>query len=75
MLSELTQLQSVLEELTVKSKDPYVLPPASEQVILDIKGQDGSKWSFPVSPQSRSIWRRKLDKTADIHQSIYAAAV
>ena len=49
MLSEVTQLQSCLEELTVKSKDPYVLPPASEQVILDIKGQDGSKWSFPVS--------------------------
>ena len=48
MLSEVNQLQSVLEELTVKSKDPYVLPPSSEQVILDIKGQDGSKWSFPV---------------------------
>ncbi|XP_072013812.1 protein MTSS 2-like isoform X1 [Amphiura filiformis] len=52
MLSEVTQLQSVLEELTVKSKDPYVLPPASEQVIMDIKGTDGSKWSFPTPPSS-----------------------
>ena len=45
MLSEVVHLQSVMEELGGQSKDPFSLPPASEQVILDIKGQD-VQWSY-----------------------------
>ena len=47
MLSEVTRLESVLKELVEHGKDPYVLPQASEQVILDVKGQD-INWSYQV---------------------------
>lgn len=33
MLSEVTHLQSILEDLCNLTADPSVLPPASEQVI------------------------------------------
>ncbi|XP_071824586.1 uncharacterized protein [Apostichopus japonicus] len=38
MLGEIMHLQSVVEELGEQTKDPLDLPPASEQVILDVKG-------------------------------------
>ena len=47
MLSEVTRLESVLGELVEQGKDPYVLPQSSEQVILDVKGQD-IKWTYQV---------------------------
>ena len=40
MLGEIVHLQSVLDELREQTKDPLDLPPASEQVILDVKGQE-----------------------------------
>ncbi|XP_038066480.1 protein MTSS 2-like [Patiria miniata] len=53
MLSEVTRLESVLSELVEHGKDPYVLPQTSEQVIMDIKGQE-IKWSYQTPPGSPS---------------------
>ncbi|XP_033115353.1 protein MTSS 2-like isoform X4 [Anneissia japonica] len=51
MLSETTHLSTILDDIMIQVKDPYTLPKASEQVILDIKGQE-NKWSFPTPPGS-----------------------
>uniref|UniRef100_A0A7N6A6B0 IMD domain-containing protein n=1 Tax=Anabas testudineus TaxID=64144 RepID=A0A7N6A6B0_ANATE len=40
MLGEVTHLQTILEDLTNLTAEPTKLPPASEQVILDVKGSD-----------------------------------
>ncbi|XP_022082459.1 MTSS1-like protein [Acanthaster planci] len=53
MLSEVTRLESVLGELVEHSKDPYILPPSSEQVIMDIKGQE-IKLAYQTPPGSPS---------------------
>lgn len=52
MLSELTHIQEVAEQLEKISADPQVLPPSSEQVIQDLKGSDS--WSFQTPPSSPS---------------------
>ena len=49
MLTEVTHLQEILEQLCLGAGDPFVLPPASEQVILDLKGTEGQSWSFQVN--------------------------
>ncbi|XP_033115359.1 protein MTSS 2-like isoform X10 [Anneissia japonica] len=51
MLSETTHLSTILDDIMIQVKDPYTLPKASEQVILDIKGQE-NKWSFPTIGQN-----------------------
>lgn len=53
MLSELTHIQEMAEQLDKISADPYILPPSSEQVIQDLKGSDGL-WSFQTPPSSPS---------------------
>ncbi|RVE72509.1 hypothetical protein OJAV_G00038810 [Oryzias javanicus] len=40
MLGEVTHLQTILEDLSLMTAEPHKLPPASEQVILDLKGSD-----------------------------------
>uniref|UniRef100_A0A8C7X322 MTSS I-BAR domain containing 2 n=1 Tax=Oryzias sinensis TaxID=183150 RepID=A0A8C7X322_9TELE len=52
MLGEITHLQAIIDDLTVLTTDPHKLPPASEQVIKDLKGSDYS--SQPHSPTSSS---------------------
>uniref|UniRef100_A0A8C7X3X1 MTSS I-BAR domain containing 2 n=1 Tax=Oryzias sinensis TaxID=183150 RepID=A0A8C7X3X1_9TELE len=42
MLGEITHLQAIIDDLTVLTTDPHKLPPASEQVIKDLKGSDYS---------------------------------
>uniref|UniRef100_A0A8D3BQI0 MTSS I-BAR domain containing 2b n=1 Tax=Scophthalmus maximus TaxID=52904 RepID=A0A8D3BQI0_SCOMX len=71
MLGEITHLQAIIDDLTVLTTDPHKLPPASEQVIKDLKGSDYS-WSYqtpPSSPSSsgsrkssmcRNVWVRLL---------------
>uniref|UniRef100_A0A3Q3H309 MTSS I-BAR domain containing 2a n=1 Tax=Kryptolebias marmoratus TaxID=37003 RepID=A0A3Q3H309_KRYMA len=51
MLGEITHLQAVVDDLTVLTEDPHKLPPASEQVIRDLKGSDYS-WSYQTPPSS-----------------------
>uniref|UniRef100_A0A8C7D104 MTSS I-BAR domain containing 2b n=1 Tax=Oncorhynchus kisutch TaxID=8019 RepID=A0A8C7D104_ONCKI len=51
MLGEITHLQAIIDDLTVLTTDPHKLPPASEQVIKDLKGSDYS-WSYQTPPSS-----------------------
>lgn len=53
MLSELSHLQEVVDQVQKLTTDPYTLPPASEQVIADLKGSESS-WSFQTPPSSPS---------------------
>lgn len=50
MLSELSHLQEVVDQLEKHTAEPHSLPPASEQVINDLKNVDG--WSFKTPPSS-----------------------
>ncbi|CAL4104802.1 unnamed protein product, partial [Meganyctiphanes norvegica] len=51
LLSELGHLQEVMVQLEKHSQDPNSLPPASEQVLMDIKGGE-AKWSWQTPPSS-----------------------
>ncbi|XP_050292981.1 uncharacterized protein LOC126733634 isoform X2 [Anthonomus grandis grandis] len=53
MLSEMGHLQEAVQQLEKHSQDPNTLPPASEQVIADLKSSD-SGWSFQTPPSSPS---------------------
>lgn len=53
MLTELSRLQEVVQQLDKHTADPQILPPASEQVIADFKSSD-SGWSFQTPPSSPS---------------------
>ncbi|KAL0978866.1 hypothetical protein UPYG_G00176820 [Umbra pygmaea] len=53
MLGEVTHLQTILEDLSILTAEPSKLPPASEQVILDLKGSDYS-YSYQTPPASPS---------------------
>ncbi|XP_029992580.1 MTSS I-BAR domain containing 2a isoform X3 [Sphaeramia orbicularis] len=53
MLGETTHLQAIVDDLTMLTEDPHKLPPASEQVIRDLKGSDYS-WSYQTPPSSPS---------------------
>uniref|UniRef100_A0A3P8P5X7 IMD domain-containing protein n=1 Tax=Astatotilapia calliptera TaxID=8154 RepID=A0A3P8P5X7_ASTCA len=53
MLGEVTHLQTILEDLTNLTAEPNKLPPASEQVILDLKGSDFS-YTYQTPPASPS---------------------
>ncbi len=49
MLTEVTHLQEILESLCMQAGDPFVLPASSEQVIQDLQGTEGTRWTFKVS--------------------------
>uniref|UniRef100_A0A8C4ZN77 Protein MTSS 1-like n=1 Tax=Gadus morhua TaxID=8049 RepID=A0A8C4ZN77_GADMO len=51
MLGEVTHLQTISDDLKALTSDPHTLPPASEQVIMDLKGSD-YHWSFQTPPSS-----------------------
>ncbi|XP_050525136.1 protein MTSS 2 isoform X2 [Daktulosphaira vitifoliae] len=53
MLTELSHLQEVMDKLDSHASDPYSLPPASEQVLVDYKGSDLS-WTHQTPPSSPS---------------------
>ncbi|XP_023674497.1 protein MTSS 2-like isoform X2 [Paramormyrops kingsleyae] len=53
MLGEITHLQAIIDDLTMLTTDPHKLPPASEQVIKDLRGSDYS-WSYQTPPSSPS---------------------
>lgn len=59
MLGEIVHLQSVLDELREQTKDPLDLPPASEQVILDVKGQENQFTYTPPASPTLSTGSRK----------------
>ncbi|XP_062922699.1 protein MTSS 2 isoform X11 [Mobula hypostoma] len=53
MLGEITHLQAIVDDLVIQTAEPHKLPPASEQVIKDLKGSDYS-WSYQTPPSSPS---------------------
>ncbi|XP_053126965.1 protein MTSS 2 isoform X3 [Hemicordylus capensis] len=53
MLGEITHLQGIIDDLVGLTAEPHKLPPASEQVIKDLKGSDYS-WSYQTPPSSPS---------------------
>ncbi|KAM6995388.1 protein MTSS 1-like isoform 2-T2 [Tautogolabrus adspersus] len=53
MLGEVTHLQAISDDLKALTSDPHTLPPASEQVIMDLKGSDYG-WSYQTPPSSPS---------------------
>lgn len=55
MLMELTHLQEVADQLEKHAASPQQLPPASEQLIMDIKGRDTAQWSLATPPSSPSL--------------------
>uniref|UniRef100_A0A665T6A9 Protein MTSS 1-like n=1 Tax=Echeneis naucrates TaxID=173247 RepID=A0A665T6A9_ECHNA len=53
LLGEVTHLQAISDDLKALTSDPHKLPPASEQVILDLKNSDYG-WSYQTPPSSPS---------------------
>ncbi|XP_061582677.1 protein MTSS 1-like isoform X2 [Cololabis saira] len=51
MLGEVTHLQTILADLSNLTAEPNKLPPASEQVILDLKGSDFN-YTYQTPPAS-----------------------
>ncbi|KAG8437287.1 hypothetical protein GDO86_008115 [Hymenochirus boettgeri] len=51
MLAEVTHLQAIIDDLVVLTDEPHKLPPASEQVIKDLKGSDYT-WTYQTPPSS-----------------------
>uniref|UniRef100_A0AAY5E961 IMD domain-containing protein n=1 Tax=Electrophorus electricus TaxID=8005 RepID=A0AAY5E961_ELEEL len=61
MLSEIIHLQTIADDLKTLTMDPHKLPPASEQVIHDVKGSDYS-WSYQTPPSSPSTTMSRKSK-------------
>jgi len=40
MMSEMSHIQEIIDALCLLAGDPHTLPPSSEQVINDLKGND-----------------------------------
>lgn len=53
MLTEMSHVQEAVQQLEKHTENPKILPPASEQVIADLKSSD-SGWSFHTPPSSPS---------------------
>ena len=57
MLQEIGHLQEIVNSLSQQTADPTILPPSSEQVVLDLsKGQSSSR-SFTVSRSLLALQR------------------
>ncbi|XP_031713773.1 protein MTSS 1 isoform X2 [Anarrhichthys ocellatus] len=68
MLGEVTHLQTILEDLTNLTAEPNKLPPASEQVILDLKGSDFN-YSYQTPPASPSNTLSRKSSISSMYQS------
>ncbi|XP_063042250.1 protein MTSS 1-like isoform X2 [Engraulis encrasicolus] len=51
LLGEITHLQTIADDLKCLTIDPHKLPPASEQVLHDLKGSDYN-WTYHTPPAS-----------------------
>nr|XP_042087378.1 protein MTSS 2 isoform X4 [Ovis aries] len=72
MLGEITHLQGIIDDLVVLTAEPHKLPPASEQVITDLKGSDYS-WSYQTPPSSPSSSSSRKSSMCSLAQPAPAA--
>ncbi|XP_076869879.1 protein MTSS 1 isoform X2 [Brachyhypopomus gauderio] len=70
MLGEITHLQSILEDLCNLTADPSILPPASEQVILDLKGSDTYNYTYQTPPASPSNTLSRKSSISSTYTSV-----
>ncbi|KAI4825908.1 hypothetical protein KUCAC02_021569 [Chaenocephalus aceratus] len=63
----------IVDDLTLLTEDPHKLPPASEQVIRDLKGSDYS-WSYQTPPSSPSNTGSRKSSMCSILQMPSAGA-
>ena len=57
MLTEMSLIQEIVQNLCMQADDPFNLPPASEEVITDVKrGKNAQGFSFQVSSINPSLW-------------------
>ncbi|KAM6927293.1 LOW QUALITY PROTEIN: protein MTSS 1 [Xenentodon cancila] len=68
MLGEVTHLQTILEDLSSLTAEPNKLPPASEQVILDLKGSDFN-YTYQTPPASPSNTLSRKSSISSNYQS------
>uniref|UniRef100_A0A480N272 MTSS1-like protein isoform X6 n=1 Tax=Sus scrofa TaxID=9823 RepID=A0A480N272_PIG len=73
MLGEITHLQGIIDDLVVLTAEPHKLPPASEQVIKDLKGSDYS-WSYQTPPSSPSSSSSRKSSMCSLAQPATATA-
>ncbi|XP_078527405.1 protein MTSS 2 isoform X3 [Lissotriton helveticus] len=71
MLGEVTHLQGIIDDLVVLTAEPHKLPPASEQVIKDLKGSDYS-WSYQTPPSSPSSSGSRKSSMSSMAQPVNA---
>ncbi|XP_069510994.1 protein MTSS 2 isoform X8 [Ambystoma mexicanum] len=71
MLGEVTHLQGIIDDLVVLTAEPHKLPPASEQVIKDLKGSDYS-WSYQTPPSSPSSSGSRKSSMCSMAQPVNA---
>ncbi|GAB1601197.1 protein MTSS 1-like isoform X21 [Argonauta hians] len=82
LLTEITHLKEVMDNLSKQSSDPHTLPAASEQVILDVKGADSNVWAFqttknltpPSSPSSLGSRKSSMCSNSSINSSSDSSA-
>ncbi|XP_067158805.1 protein MTSS 2 isoform X6 [Apteryx mantelli] len=72
MLGEITHLQGIIDDLVVLTAEPHKLPPASEQVIKDLKGSDYS-WSYQTPPSSPSSSSSRKSSMCSLAQPVNAS--
>ena len=48
MISEVTHLQEIVEQLCLLAGDPKQLPESGEQILTDLKAAEGTAWQFQV---------------------------
>uniref|UniRef100_A0A2C9KDZ3 IMD domain-containing protein n=1 Tax=Biomphalaria glabrata TaxID=6526 RepID=A0A2C9KDZ3_BIOGL len=46
LLTEISHISEIMESLCMQASEPSILPPSSEQVILDLKGVDTASWNL-----------------------------
>ncbi|XP_055993027.1 protein MTSS 2 isoform X6 [Sorex fumeus] len=73
MLGEITHLQGIIDDLVVLTAEPHKLPPASEQVIKDLKGSDYT-WSYQTPPSSPSSSGSRKSSMCSLAQPANASA-
>ncbi|KAL4630015.1 metastasis suppressor protein 1-like isoform X2 [Arapaima gigas] len=72
MLGEITHLQTIADDLKALTIDPHKLPPASEQVILDLKSTDYT-WSYQTPPSSPSTSASRKSSMCSSLNSVHSS--